>query len=235
VRFALCLHGAAVMRSATRLHETDLRAIAQVRALGAEVVAVEAVGERGSAPLATGAAIEAGAEGAVRLVDPALVSSDADATGYAFASLIDTLKVDLVLFGCGADPAGLGDVPASIAHYMTALYIPEVIEMARAGGIAGAPAGMRLTLRGGGLLRRLETPLNAVVGFASGPSPARPVAAAGAARHPPPPQVFTLTDLKIDPVLVRRRDDHRGTLEPAPRPLVTLQSATAVAALLRRP
>ena len=232
MRFAVCIHGAAVARSWIRLHPTDVRAIGLGLALGAEVVAVEAVGERGSAPVAVGDALAAGAHEAVRVVDPALGAADADATGFALATVLDSLKVDLVLFGKDADPDGLGDVPSSIAHYMTALYVTDVVELNGVGRNGGV-AAIDVTIRGGGWLRRVGLPLNAVVGITGGPPP-----------HPRPPgdpeathkpvQVLTLSDLKIDPALVRRRDDRRGAIVSAPRPLVTLPTASSVAVLLRR-
>ena len=249
MRFALCLHGAAVGPWGTPLHDTDRRALALGRAAGAEMIAIEALGEQGGVPMAIGAALDAGADGAILLRDEALLTADADATGYAFASIIDKLKADLVLFGCDADPAGLTDVPACIAHYMTALYVTDVVDMARPGrdgdgdgdadGDADAdeePAVLELAVRAGGLRQRLETPLNAVVGIAAGLVAARPPTRdVDAPRPTPAARVFTLADLEIDPTLVRRRDAHRGIVEPAPRPLVTLQSAMAVVALLRRP
>lgn len=242
MRFVVCLHGAAVVRSSPPLHPTDRHAIALAIASGAEVVVLEAVGERGSAPSAVGQALDAGALRAVRLVEPTLTTADAHATGYALAMVIDQLKVDLVLFGSDADPEGVLDVPASIAHHMTALFLTGAVGLRTGQDAAGGT--LELVAESTGWLRRLRIPLNAVVGI----DPGRGVGAAAARSVPgavaaktaatPPPatvQVVTLQDLHLDPGLVRRRNDLRGVVEPAPRPLVTLKSAAALAALLRSP
>ncbi|MBC8134093.1 MAG: hypothetical protein H7X95_14020 [Deltaproteobacteria bacterium] len=47
-------------------------------------------------------------------------------------------------------------------------------------------------------------------------------------------EILSLADLNVDPALLRSRHDHRGVIDVAPRPLVTLQSGAAIAALLRR-
>lgn len=234
MRFAVCLHSAAVARSWIRLHPTDLRAIGLGLALGAEVVAVEAVGERGSAPIAVGDALAAGAHEAVRIVDPALGAADADATGFALATALDILKVDLVLFGKDTDPDGLGDVPASIAHYMTALYVTDVVDISRSGNGDGELSAVDVTIRGGAWLRRIALPLNAVVGITGGRTPPPPKSPRDPGAPRRPAQVLKLSDLNIDPELVRRRDDRRGAIVSAPRPLVTLPSASSVANMLRR-
>jgi hypothetical protein len=239
VRFLVCLHGASVVRSSLPLHATDRHAIALGTAAGAEVVVLEAVGERGSAPKAVGQALDAGALRAVRLVEPALLATDAHSTGYALATAIDHLKVDVVLFGADADPEGVPDVPASIARHMTALFLTGAVGLKT----GDQPSGrLELVVENSGWLRRLRIPMNAVVGInpGRGSATAAPGGAAGSepggdVTTPPPAsvQVITLQDLHLDPALVRRRNDLRGVVEPAPRPLVTLTSAAAVAGLLR--
>lgn len=237
MRFLVCLHGASVVRQALPLHPTDRHAIALGTAAGAEVIVLEAVSERGSAPMAVGQALDAGALRAVRLVEPVLASADAHSTGYALATAIDHLKVDVVLFGADADPQGVPDVPASIAHHMTALFLTGAVGL-RTGD---QPSGrLELVVENSGWLRRLQVPLNAVIGInpGRGSATAGPHVARGldpSASTPPPAtvQVLTLQDLRLDPALVRRRNDLRGVVEPAPRPLVTLTSAAAVAGLLR--
>jgi electron transfer flavoprotein alpha/beta subunit len=237
MRFLVCLHGASVARSALPLHPTDRHAIALGTAAGAEMVVLEAVGERGSAPMAVGQALDAGALRAVRLVEPALLATDAHSTGYALATAIDHLKVDAVLFGADADPEGVPDVPASIAHHMTALFVTGAVGLK-----TGDPTDTRLELvvENSGWLRRLRIPMNAVVGINPGRGSVTAargtLGGLGANATTPPPatvQVMTLQDLHLDPALIRRRNDLRGVVEPAPRPLVTLTSAAAVAGLLR--
>jgi electron transfer flavoprotein beta subunit len=251
LKFAVCLHGATVARAGLRLHQTDRHAILLGLSVGAQIVIVEAVGERGSGPVAAAEALEAGAHRAVRIVEPALAATDAHGTGLVLATALDHLDVDIVLWGDDADPEGLGDVPASIAHHMAALYLTGALalRLAESGPTDVDAVTVGMTVRSGAWLRELRVPLNAVVGVAA---PATPPATAsagaptllgdkaatvvGAGKPPkkrPPVQVFTFADLGLDPALVRRRNDLRGVVEAAPRPLVTLQSAAAVSALLR--
>jgi electron transfer flavoprotein alpha/beta subunit len=222
------------------LHPTDRHAIGLACSTGAEVVVLEAVGERGSAPSAAGQALDAGALRAIRLVEPALAAADAHATGYALASVIDHLKVDLVLFGGDADPEGVPDVPASIAHHMTALFLTGAVGLKSPRDQGGVP--LELVVENSGWLRRLQIPLNAVIGIESGRGDAAGSRRANVAEDeergavtpaPAGVQVLTLQDLHLDPGVIRRRNDLRGVIESAPRPLVTLKSATALAALLR--
>ncbi|MES1165609.1 MAG: hypothetical protein ABUR63_07630 [Verrucomicrobiota bacterium] len=238
MRFAVCLHGGAVVRSALRLHATDRRAIELAVAAGAEVVAIEAVGERGSAPTAATQALEAGAHRAVRVVEPALAAADSHTTGFVLATALAGLAVDLILCGEDADPEGLGDVPATVAHHMGALYVCGALNLDISG--AAAPAGgaveaVEVNLRAGSWIRGLRVPFNALICLAGDATlPPRATSAAAPGQKRGGVQVLTLADLEIDAALVRRRDDLRGLIEPAPRPLVTLQSAAAVGALLRR-
>lgn len=256
----VCLHAGAVARSALPLHPTDRRALAICLAAGAEVVVVEAVGQRGTAPTAINGALDAGASQAWRLVDTALQRADAHATGLALAGALDRLEVDLILFGDDADPDGIGDVPACIAHQMGALYVTGATELTARGtttpavGLgadspgAGAGGGasraaeicVDLTIETNLGAHRLGPLTNAVVGIA--PGGAWPAVLAPDEpephRHPrpgrPPVQVISLDDLSIDPARVRRTQDGRGVIEPSSRVLVTLQSALAVTGLLRR-
>ncbi len=217
-------------RSSLPLHPTDQRAIALVKGLGAEISVVEAVGERGSAPMAASQALSCGASRAVRIVEPALALADSHTTGFVFAATIHHLTVDLVLFSADADPEGLGDTPACIAHHMMALYLPGALDLRSTGSGAGT---VEITVRNSGWIRRLAVPMNAVVGIAAGAPPTdQPLEDLPPAKHTSV-EVFTLADFNIDPALVRRRDDLRGVIEPASRPLVTLQSAVSVGALLR--
>lgn len=238
MRFLVCLHGASVVRESLPLHPTDRHAIALGTAAGAELLVLEAVSERGSAPRAVGQALDAGALRAVRLVEPVLAAADAHSTGYALATAIAHLKVDVVLFGADADLQGVPDVPASIAHHMTALFLTGAVGLKT----GDEPSGrLELVVENSGWLRRLRIPLNAVIGINPGrgsatAAPDGTQGSAGANAATPPPatvQVLTLQDLRLDPALIRRRSDLRGVVEPAPRPLVTLTSAAAVAGLLR--
>jgi len=258
LRLGVCLHAGAVVRSALPLHPSDRRALALSLATGAEVVVVEAVGRRGSAPTAISAALDAGAGQAWRLVDTALQRADAQATGFALASALDRLEVDLILFGDDADPDGIGDVPACIAHQMGALYVTGATELKVRGtttpatglgtDLPGADRGasraaetcVDLTIETNLGVHRLGPLTNAVVGVAPDGAwpgvPTREEHERPSHERPgrPPVQVISLDDLSIDPARVRRRQDGRGVIEPSSRVLVTLQSALAVIGLLRR-
>ncbi|MEP6652844.1 MAG: hypothetical protein ABJA82_05770 [Myxococcales bacterium] len=242
MRFGVCLHAAAVTRSALPLHQSDRRVIALALTTGAEVVVLETVGQRGTAPHAAAAAFAAGATRVVRLVDPALAGATAQAIGFAVATALDALQVDLVLFGGDADPDGVNDVPACVAHHMSAIYLDDVLDVqpssssvAGSAPTASSADSVELTVRGTGWIRRARVPLNAVLGIAA---PDLPVATggppAGKAAAQNAVQVITLAELNIDPALVRGRSDRGPMIDAAARPLVTLQSGAAIATLLRR-
>jgi electron transfer flavoprotein beta subunit len=236
------------MRSSPRLHIADRHALAVARAAGAEIVVVEAVGRRGSAPTAVSEALAAGAGRALRLVDPALETADANATGFALASVFDRLDVDLILFGSDASSEGVVDVPACIAHHMSATYLEGALQLkaaesAFADNPSGTDAGTRglpfveVTVAAGAWIRRLQVPLNAVVGIvADAPFEvsARPASSSQVHVNQTRIEVLSLAELNMDSSLIPGRDDGRGVVDPSTRPLVTLHSVAAVAALLRR-
>jgi electron transfer flavoprotein alpha/beta subunit len=233
VTLAVCLHGAAVARSSLHLHPTDRRAIALAQSIGAEIVAVEAVAQRGSAPVATGEALVAGAHRAIRIVEPALADVDAGSVGLALAATLDRLNVVVVLFGSDADPEGLADIPACIALHMAAHYLGDVVDLTAAAE-TGTTAGdsVDVTIRGGAWTRRVQLPPRAVLGIAPGPTPSAvesPATQPGQEKI----QVMSLADLKIDPGSLRREKHLRGIIQAAHRPLVTLHSAAAVGEFLR--
>jgi electron transfer flavoprotein alpha/beta subunit len=233
VTIAVCLHGAAVARSSLHLHPTDRRAITLARSIGAEIVAVEAVAQRGSAPVATVEALGAGAHRAIRIVEPALADVDAGSVGLALAATLDRLNVVVVLFSSDADPEGLADIPASIALHMAAHYLGDVVDLT-AGADTGTAAGdsVDVTIRGGAWTRRVQLPTRAVLGIAPGPPPS---AVGSPATNPGQEkiQVMSLADLKIDPGSLRRQKHLSGVIQAAHRPLVTLHSAAAVEEFLR--
>lgn len=233
MRLAVCLHGGAVTEAIRPLHPTDRRAISLARALG-ETVVLEAVSERGCPPSAATEALGAGARRAMRVVDPVLGSLDAHATGFVLASALHRLEVDMVLFGGDADPEGLGDVAARVAHHMGAFYVADAIGLQPC--TPPKPDTLRVTVRGGAWLRDIDLPLNAVVGVAP---------FAGLDRVPSPASlpatqatlidVVSVEDFKIEPADLRRANDLRGVAAAVTRPLVTLHAAEALAELLRRP
>ncbi len=233
-------------RSSLRLHATDRHAITLGRMVGAEIVVVEAVGQRGCAPTAVGEALTMGAKRALRLVDAALETTDAHATGFALASVFDRLEVDMILFGCDAALEGVVDVPACVAHYMSADYLEGAIDLKpgetvfasdpgeRQAGTLGLPF-VEVTVGSGAWIRRLRVSLNAVVGIVADTPLVEPARLSSSVRASQPSvEVLSLVDLNMDSSLIRGRHDGRGVVDPSPRPLVTLHSAAAVAALLRQ-
>jgi len=188
---------------------------------------------------------EAAAHGlaqALRVVDEALATADAPATGLVVERVMRELKPDLVAFVAAADPEGAADVPAVLAFRLGAAYVPGAFELV-ATGTAAAPAFAARAWRGA-VEVTLALPRGAVVEIDPASSPAHALAASSSVAmavspHPgtsgkaAPIRVLTLADLSLDATLVRRRDDLRGVVEPTARPLVTTRSSTSLAALLR--
>jgi len=239
VKLAVCLHGGAVARAALPLHPADRALVELGRRLGLEPIAVELLAASGLAPRALNDAAPAGLERAVRVVDEALATADAPATGLVTERVLRELKPDLIAFVGAADPEGAADVPAVVAFRMGAAYVPGVFEMAAAEASApGALAAFTARAWRGSAAVTLALPRGAVVevDLSRAPvavAPAASVRASGEPGRPPPIRVLTLADLSLDATLVRRRDDLRGVVEPTARPLVTTKSSTSLMALLR--
>jgi len=236
-----------VIRGPQPLHATDLHVISLWRRLGAEVVVLELLGSSGVTPRAITEAIEAGVDRAVRVVAEPLGVADAHGTGLVVERYLRTLDPDVVAFGVDADPDGLADVPGVVATRLGAAYVPGVVEIGRRAANEDGPAkadgedrpsAFEVVADRAGVMARLELPSRAVLGFeaeciAKG-VPALP--AELTPRGPAAPQairIMTLYDLGLEPTLIRRGDDLRGTIEAASRPLVTTKSAESLATLLR--
>lgn len=239
MKLAICLHGGAVARAALPLHPGDRALVALGTRLGLEPVAVELLAAGGVAPRAVNEAAATGLSMAVRVVDEALASADAPATGLVAERVLRELAPDLIAFVAAADPEGAADVPAVVAFRMGAAYVPAAFELTASG--AGGPAAFTARAWRGAVEVTLALPRGAVVEV--DPSSA-PVATAGARATVEPLQpdapgktasirVLTLADVGLAPTLVRRRDDLRGVVEPTARPLVTTKSGSSLAALLR--
>ena len=236
MKLAVCLHGGAVARAALPLHPADRALVALGRRLGMEPIAIELLAASGLAPRAVNDAAPAGLECAVRVVDEALATADAPATGLVTERVLRELKPDLIAFVGAADPEGAADVPAVVAFRMGAAYVPGVFAVAAAPD--SAPCAFTARAWRGAAAVTLALPRGAVVevDLSGAPAAAALAVAAGQPDEPgrtPPIRVLTLADLSLDATLVRRRDDLRGVVEPAARPLVTTKSSTSLAALLR--
>lgn len=246
-KVAVLLHAASVIRGPQPLHPTDLHVIRLWRQLGAEIVVLELLGASGVTPRAITDAIEAGVDRAVRVVAEPLGVADAHGTGLVVERYLRTVAPDVVAFGVDADPDGLADVPGVVATRLGAAYVPGVVEIARRAsdeqtppaGAEAAPAhAFEVVADRAGVTARLALPARAVVGF-EGESlvrGARELPPEVTPRGPGAPhaiRIMTLYDLGLEPTLIRRGDDLRGTIEAASRPLVTTRSAESLATLLR--
>jgi len=243
-KVAVLLHAAAVIRGPQPLHATDVHVIHLWRRLGAEIVVLELLGASGVAPRAITEAIEAGVDRAVRVVAEPLGVADAHGTGLVVERYLRTLAPDVVAFGADADPEGLADVPGVIATRLGAAYVPGVVEIARrrrhdpSAADDETAAAFEVMAERAGVMARLALPPGSVVGFepesiVKGAAELPPELTPRGPAAPQAIRIMTLYDLGLEPTLIRRGDDLRGTIEAASRPLVTTKSAESLATLLR--
>lgn len=235
MKVAICLHGAAVARAALPLHPADRRLVRLALDLGAEAVALEVVGTPGLAPRAISEALSAGATHPLRLVDEALGTTDAHATGLVIERLLHELDPELILYAAAADPEGVADVPAAIAFRRVVPCVPQVVSLSIES--AAAPhERQRLLARAwrGDRVAQLEVPRGALLGMQE-QDVVDSLGVEDGADHPRDAsiRVVTLPDLGVDRAQVRRRTDLRGVIEPAARPLVTTRSVASLVSLLR--
>lgn len=117
----------------TTLNEYDTYAVeaaVQIRESGAPVeeIVVLTMGPASSETALRGA-LSRGADRAVQLTDDALVGSDAAATGYALAKLLESESPDLVLLGQQSDDAGSYAVGAIVADHLKMPSITQVVKL----------------------------------------------------------------------------------------------------------
>jgi len=239
-----------VVHTALPLHAADAELMALGGRLGMETVAIELVGTHGLAPRAITEACASGLDRAIRVVDDALAVADARATALVVERALRRIEAALVCFSAAADPEGLADVPAAAAARVGVAYVAGAFALGTPDStaiLAGAGVGaVALALaRRGDQLVSLGLPPGAIVdvvadasqtapdGFDARGLPA-PEAAIGApaARPAAALRVMSLSDLDLDPTLIRRRNDLRGVVEPTSRPLVTTTSIASLIALL---
>lgn len=248
MKVGLLLHGGAAVNAALALHPTDRDVVLAALACNVDVIVVEAVAALALPPRAATEALALGAGRAVRLTDSALDTRDGPGVARPVAELVHRFAIDVVLFGEDADPEGATDVPGALAYLLGAHYLAGVDELtalsrtARNEEEAAGAGALLATVRSGGRVHRVRVPAPAVVGLAPSHRSARASSEAGARveeRRPAhdqsgnqPIEVLTLAELGPSVSLVRRPSELRGALESAPRPLVTLQSAARLAALL---
>lgn len=245
MKLAVLLHGGAVARTALPLHPGDRALVRLGRRLGLEPIAVELLAAGGVAPRAVNEAAAEGLARAVRVVDDALATADAPATGLVAERVLRELKPDLIAFVAAADPEGAADVPAVVAFRMGAAYVPEAFELTATATAPDAPPSFTVRAWRGAVEVTLALPRGAVVEVDPASAPAVALEDAVGPEMPSlllpdgeplkaaPIGVMTLADLALDATLVRRRDDLRGVIEPTARPLVTTKSSTSLAAMLR--
>ncbi len=187
---------------------------------GVEIAAVSAGREPSNGALA--AALAAGIAGATQILDPALPSGDPAAIGRVLAAAAKRLESILVLTGATSDGEGRGAVPAAIAHHLGVPIIAHAEDIARDPENVNA---VLVTVRGGGLCRRLRVRLPAVISVAGGSrwqsETAQPTTATPS---PAKPEVLTLRDLGI--VLPpTQHHEGNGALLPFARARITVASA----------
>ncbi|HEX2657603.1 MAG TPA: hypothetical protein VHU40_05000 [Polyangia bacterium] len=235
MKIAICLHGAAVARAALPLHPADRWLVRLALDLGAEAVAVELVGTPGLGPRAISGALAAGATHPLRLVDEALGTTDAHATGLVMERILHELDPELILYSATADPEGLADVPAAIAFRRVVPCVPDVVSLSIDRAAPPDPS-LRFLARAwrGDRVAQLEVPRGTLLGMQERDAADRTgVEASEDQPSDAPIRVMTLSDLGVDRAQVRRRTDLRGVIEPAARPLVTTRSVASLVSLLR--
>jgi electron transfer flavoprotein alpha/beta subunit len=176
--------------------------LALARAGSAQVAAVVAGGPAGSPALELASAA---ATRVVHLDDPALDKADFFATGMALAETARHLGAGIVLAGVHSDEEGQGLVPAAIAHHLSAPIFSRVLAM---GWPAGSQDLLEVTLRAGGRVGRIATPLPVVL-------TAEPRTSASSARPPQTPvtvESLGLSQLGLDPSRLVPRPDLLGAL-----------------------
>ena len=246
MKLAILLHGGAVARTALPLHPGDRALVRLSGRLGLEPIAVELLAVGGVAPRAVNEAAADGLARAVRVVDDALATADAPATGLVAERVLRELKPDLIAFVAAADPEGAADVPAVVAFRMGAAYGPDAFQLTATTTMPDAPPAFTARAWRGAVEVTLALPRGAVVDVDPASAPANDTGAPETASPRLPAVspdgtpnksasigVMTLADLGLDATLVRRRDDLRGVVEPTARPLVTTKSSTSLAAMLR--
>jgi electron transfer flavoprotein alpha/beta subunit len=185
-------------------------ALALAQAGSAQVVALVA-GGRAETPTLDLA--RASAARVVHLDDPALDKADFFTTGMVLAEAARHLEAGVVLAGQHSDEEGQGLVPAVLAHH---LHAPSFARVLGLEWPAGSPDTVELTLRAGGRICRIASPLPAVLTTEPGAAipPARASGAAVAV------ETLSLAQLGLDPSRVVPRPGLLGTLVemPAERP-----------------
>lgn len=237
-RFAVCLHGAAVVARTDRLHEGDealLRAVTS-RFPGADVGVVELCAAPGSSPGAVRSALALGAREAIRVVDAALAATDPHAAAQAwravFARLTTTRPLGLVLVAASADPEGACVASAPLAKALSVPHFAQVEEI-RPGtdDTLATPFVVRFRTAG----KIVELPIATGVVATWGPGP--PTSPAGPPPDITPPahrlEILTLTDLGIPAALIRRSHDLAGELRPFARSFVRCSDLGSLTAALR--
>lgn len=145
----------------------------------------------------------------VHLDDPSLEVADYFTLGMVLAEAARRLDASLVLTGESSDEEGQGLVPAALAHHLRAPLVSQV-QAVRTSALC--PDSVEVTLRAGGRLCRLFSPLPLVASVPASGTAAR----LAAERHPCGLEVLTLEQLGIDPSRLVFRPDLLGGFVPGP-------------------
>jgi electron transfer flavoprotein alpha/beta subunit len=211
VRIVVCLNAAPA--GAAAVAPGDRRALALALALPGdrEVIALLAGSAEDAAPLQ--AALTAGADRAARIPGQSSSSTDFHTLGKCLASAATNLRADLVLTGARADAEGLGALSAVVARQMRLPHLAnvEALELLPDRRLA-------VTVRGGGLHRRLAVTLPAALSVAG-----------SAALVPAPrdalPAIEILAPIDPEATVLRRRTEILGESITAPRDTKTVATA----------
>jgi len=210
--------------SAAPLDLSDARTLARAASLRAGGHTVTALYSSTVAEAdAIAVALAPHADRVVRVAGDDLTTADFHTVGQVLATAIRRIGVDLVLAPVQGEDEPFNAAPAAIARQLGARYLPLVEEV-----LSLDERGAEVSLRTGGLRRRIRAALPAVLATAPGPVP-QDLAATGAAVAL---ETMTITD--PDATVVRRRTELLGRPEPASRGSQTVSSAAEMVAALGR-
>jgi len=237
-RFAVCLHGAAVVARTDRLHEGDealLRTLI-ARFPGADLAVVELCAAPGSGPGAVRTALALGAREAVRVVDAALATTDPHAAAQAWRAVLTRVAalrpLSLVLVAASADPEGACVASAPLARALAIPHLAQVEDIAPSGDPTGkTPFVARLRTAG----QLFDLPVAS--GVVATCAPGAPAASPEPLPDMTPPahrlEILSLTELGIPAALIRRSHDLAGDLRPFARSFVRCSDLGSLTAALR--
>jgi electron transfer flavoprotein beta subunit len=195
----------------------------------AEIVVLSAGGAPNNASLELARQAE-GVRRIVHLQDPALSKPDFLTLGVVLAEAARHLEACVVFAGEYSEGEGLGMVPAALAHHLGAPFF------ARVQSVAFPPtegSGLLMTIRSGGRLCRVTSPVPAVLTTPFSPGDAGEIPKQSR-QSPPVVETLSLAQLGVDASRLVPRPDLLGTLVPAHAEIVRSKSFDEAARMLLR-